>query len=248
MFYYLLYNSSFAFIIDNRLFSTILYGSILYILTHAILNYCSIEILGIVNNYYWYIFSLDIISLTYAIYQSVTRYSQLQSNEQMQGNNTAGGDDNLEVTFNLLKNKINTIGNYFTKKNELTITEPIPTTPRAPLRINTSSSPSSLAPAPISTPITGITINNLDNQNDFTNKPNKKYTTTGSLSTPLSNLGHPTTLSNNASTPLSLLRENLMTVPDPIITENEFNEDYAESNAGSDLGSVMDLDDFEKSL
>ena len=72
MFYYLLYNSSFSFIVESRLFSTILYGSILYILTHAILNYCDISILTIVNNYYWTLFSLDIISFTYSFYQSIT--------------------------------------------------------------------------------------------------------------------------------------------------------------------------------
>ena len=33
------WDSSFEFITSNRLFTTILYGSILYILTHAILNY-----------------------------------------------------------------------------------------------------------------------------------------------------------------------------------------------------------------
>lgn len=227
MFYYLLYNSSFSFIVDNRLFSTVLYGSILYILTHAILNYCSVEILGIINHYYWYIFTLDVISLTYAIYQSATQ--QLSTDKDNNGN--------LEVTFNLLKNKINTIGSYFNKKNELTITEPVPT-PRAPLRINTAQSSSSVS-----------SISNLSNQQT---KPIIKG---GSMSTPLSNLGYQSQNTNgngSTSTPLSLLRENLSTVPDPIITENEFNsndkEGYAESSAGSDLGSVMDLEDFEKSL
>ena len=71
MFYYLLYNSSFPFIVENRLFSTILYGSILYILTHAILNFCEISILTIINNYYWTLFSLDIISFVYSLYQSL---------------------------------------------------------------------------------------------------------------------------------------------------------------------------------
>ena len=95
MFYYLLYNSSFSFIVDNRLFATILYGSILYILTHAILNYCKVEILEIINNYFWFIFTLDFISLGYGVYQNINL------------NTDAESKSNLDVSFNLLKNKEN---------------------------------------------------------------------------------------------------------------------------------------------
>ena len=70
MYYYLLYNSSFSFIVENRLFSTILYGSILYILTHAVLNYCDVSILTIINHYFWTLLYLDIISFSYAIYNT----------------------------------------------------------------------------------------------------------------------------------------------------------------------------------
>ena len=44
-------------------------------------------------------------------------------------------------------------------------------------------------------------------------------------------------------------------IPEPIITSsenpfesNEYSDGLAESVAGSDVGSIMDLDDFEKSL
>ena len=90
MFYYLLYNSSFSFIVDNRLFSTILYGSILYILTHAILNYCSIEILTIINHYFWIIFVLDIISLIYGLDLVFTNPSH--SSTQNTHNSTTSND------------------------------------------------------------------------------------------------------------------------------------------------------------
>ena len=110
MFYYLLYNSSFPFIVESRLFSTILYGSILYIVTHAILNFCDISILNIINNYYWTLFTLDIISFSYSLYQSFITEN---------GDNTTNGN-NLNVSFNLLKNKINT---FIDRKNDLTVTQ-----------------------------------------------------------------------------------------------------------------------------
>jgi hypothetical protein len=59
--------------------------------------------------------------------------------------------------------------------------------------------------------------------------------------------------SSASSTPINLIRTRINTnnqdgsssgFPEPIITE----DGYAESVVGSDVGSVMDLDDFEKSL
>ena len=225
MFYYLLYNSSFTFIIDNRLFSTILYGSILYILTHATLNYCSIEILTIINNYFWIIFVLDIISLVYGIYLAYNNQSQ---------DNTHG---DLSVSFNLLKNKINTL---LDRKNDLTITH-----------INPTINPT-INPAINSSPNSGIVLQNQNakqNSNQTTNK----------LSTPISQLQKQQSMQHNdintienisntgtTSTPISIIRTRLNdTGIEPIINEDV---GYAESVAGSDIGSVMDLDDFEKSL
>jgi hypothetical protein len=264
MFYYLLYNSSFSFIVNNRLFSTILYGSILYILTHAILNYCSIEILGIINNYYWYIFSLDIISLGYALYQTIM--NPMIDNSGI-GCGVGAPEDNLAVSFNLLKNKINTIGSYF--NNNLTITEPTPDpTPRTPLRINTNHQSQSQQqqqqpPTKLDTidnlgnmdNMGNIDMGNLGNMDNMGNidmgnlgiNDNENNVKNGKYSTPLSSLGKTPISSNqsgNASTPLSFIRENFNTVPQPIINEDT----YQESNVGSDLGSVMDLDDFERSL
>lgn len=244
MFYYLFYNSSFSFIVDNRLFSTILYGSILYIITHAILNYCGIDILTIIYNYYWYIFILDIISLSYGIYLSLSHQSSHQSSLHSQQNvfnanytgNTNNTDNQLEVSFNLLKNKMNTIGNYF--KNDLTITDPTnsqQTSYQANNPTNNSAYYQQNKPSnQLHTNITKIKQTENDNKNDNRNN---------SMSTPLSQL-------NNKvinSTPLSLLRNNNL---NDISSEQSQHVDtsYAESNTGSDLGSIMDLDDFEKSL
>ena len=226
MFYYLLYNSSFSFIVESRLFSTILYGSILYILTHAILNYCDISILNIVNNYYWTLFSLDIISFTYSFYQSIT-----DNNPQ----------NDLNVSFNLLKNKINTI---IDRKKDLTITQ-------STIQNKNNNT------------------NNINNNNNTNtnNTPNLKQQnniaplqSSNKFSTPISQLQN--VKQNNqqssqqsshqsnqsSSTPISLIRNNVNVV-EPFIDEqdDQYNQ-YAESNTGSDLGSVMDLSDFETSL
>ena len=246
MFYYLLYNSSFSFIVDNRLFSTVLYGSILYILTHAILNYCHVELLEIINNYFWFIFILDIISLAYGVYQTLSIPISNEANE--------GSSSNLDVSFNLLKNQINTISTYFNKKNDISITDnslsanvPVPT-PRQPLRISTSS-PSPSATSALSTNQT------MPNQT----MPNQTISTQQ-----YQNSGKKHIQSSGFSTPITALREPIQppsrntqvsNIPEPSITSdengfepNEFNGCIAESIAGSDVGNIMDLDDFEKSL
>ena len=219
MFYYLLYNSSFSFIVESRLFSTILYGSILYILTHAILNYCDISILTIVNNYYWTLFSLDIISFTYSFYQTIT-----DNNPQ----------NDLNVSFNLLKNKINTI---IDRKKDLTITQ--------------------------STIQNKNSNTNTNNTNSINNTPSLKQQnniaplqSSNKFSTPISQLQN--VKQNNqqsnqqniqsSSTPISLIRNNVNVVEPFVDEQDEQYNQYAESNTGSDLGSVMDLSDFETSL
>ena len=227
MFYYLLYNSSFSFIVESRLFSTILYGSILYILTHAILNYCDISILNIVNNYYWTLFSLDIISFTYSFYQSIT-----DNNPQ----------NDLNVSFNLLKNKINTI---IDRKKDLTITQSTIQNKNNNTNNNTNN------------------INNNNNNNSNTNTPSLKQQnnnaplqSSNKFSTPISQLQN--VKQNNqqsnqqniqsSSTPISLIRNNVNVVEPFVDEQDEQYNQYAESNTGSDLGSVMDLSDFETSL
>ena len=226
MFYYLLYNSSFSFVVENRLFSTILYGSILYILTHAVLNYCDISILNIVNNYYWTLFTLDVISFVYAFYQSVT--SNNPNNE-------------LNVSFNLLKNKINTM---LDRKNDLTITQSTVLNKNNSNNTNNTNNTSN--------------TNNTNNNNSNINLKQQNVNTTplqtaNKFSTPISQLQNINQSSSNqqgnqSSTPISLIRNNVNIVEPFIdIQDDQYNQ-YAESNTGSDLGSLMDLADFETSL
>jgi hypothetical protein len=231
MFYYLLYNSSFPFIVESRLFSTILYGSILYIVTHAILNFCDISILNIINNYYWTLFTLDIISFSYSLYQSFITEN---------GDNTTNGN-NLNVSFNLLKNKINTI---LDRKNDLTITQ-IP-----------------------------INQNNQNTHNNEYNQPQnqnnaKSHQSSNKYSTPISQLQNikqntNPSKNNKSSTPINLIRNNVDII-EPFIDDNDDNNNHHNNNnnnnnnnnqdnqyessvAGSDVGSIMDLSDFETTL
>ena len=254
MFYYLLYNSSFSFIVENRLFSTILYGSILYILAHAVLNYCDVSILTIINNYFWILLTLDIISFSYSLYKTfidIETYSNTNNNSNNEKNS-------LNVSFNLLKNKINTI---LDRKNDLTITQ----TPSQQTITN-----------PNNTRQSNENIN-LQNKNNLI-KNNGKANNTNKFSTPISqlhnlkqnsntytniNVNSNSNLQNNKSTPINLIRNNQNNI-EPYIDDNDDNlelqdlqdlhnlqnsdNQYSESVAGSDVGSIMDLADFENTL
>ena len=253
MFYYLLYNSSFSFIVDNRLFSTVLYGSILYILTHAILNYCKVEILEIINNYFWFIFILDIISLSYGVYQSLSIP-------------TEGSSNNLDVSFNLLKNQINTISTYFNKKNDITISDntllantlltntpgltntAVPT-PRQPLRIPTSTQSS--LPTNTSNTTNPYVANLSGQQQQSPQSPQQqKYIQSSGFSTPITALRDLEPYPPSRNTKISHIPEPNITLDENSFGENEYSysDGPEESVAGSDVGSIMDLNDFEKSL
>jgi len=67
MFYYLIYNSTLSNYPDihRKLITTILYGSILYIILHAYLSVSSSLFIQGLKPYFWLIFSLDISSIAY---------------------------------------------------------------------------------------------------------------------------------------------------------------------------------------
>ena len=287
MFYYLLYNSSFTFIVENRLFSTILYGSILYILTHAVLNYCDVSILTIINNYYWTLLTLDIISFTYAIYNSFINHSGDEHNNNDNDNNNNNNNNNINVSFNLLKNKINTL---FDRKNDLTITH-IPNNNNSnnnnynSNNHNSNNSNNRKNKNEVQEQFTTIenNSNHLNSNNyvdihrsknkdplddlDFTDlehlsSPSNDLNSTAQFSTPINHLKknnipmntapintNPTT--STSSTPISLIRNNVK-IQDLSFTNTNVhlnnNDNCNESTAGSDVGSVMDLADFENSF
>jgi hypothetical protein len=247
MFYYLFYNSSFTFIVENRLFSTILYGSILYIITHAILTYCGIEVLDIIKNYYWSVLALDVLSLSYCLYTYywVGKASDSQS---------------LNVSFNMLKNKINSIVNSDNIANQ-------------GIRIlNTSATPKQSQSSQQQN-----SLQQNSSQGNTTNQQRKLPIKTSGKSTPIS------LLRGNMSGNMPSIIPDDINVQDPIMEESQSNSegfygdfgesgnvgdsselgnrcdtgdantradrfDSVESVAGSDIGSLMDLDEFEKTL
>jgi len=221
MLYYLFFNSTFEFISNSRLFSTILYGSILYIVCHAVINYCDIEFFKVVQNYFWYIFILDIISLCYSIYQTISSPGINLNMALNSANSTLNTGNDLQVSFNLLKNKINTLLDR--SKNDLTVTQiPIqPTTSQHTIPITNTSIVDEPIKHQFSTPISQLKKQHSQQQ------PQQPQQQTNNIQ----------------STPITLLRDSNINVPEVI-----FNEDSNESVAGSDVASVMDLDDFEKSL
>ena len=279
MFYYLLYNSSFSFIVENRLFSTVLYGSILYILTHAVLNYCDVSILTIINNYYWTLLTLDIISFSYAIYNSFINNDIFNNNS----NDGSGDSNNMNVSFNLLKNKINTM---LDRKNDLTVTQ-IPDTNNNNNNNNNSNNNKlnnrknknqiqenfkNTENNNCNNFIDTNRVNNTDplDDLDFSDlehiaTPSNELNSSAQFSTPINRLkknntintnsndncnGNITTNTNTSSTPISLIRNNVK-IEEPIVnddTNTSMNTNCNESNAGSDVGSVMDLEDFENSF
>ena len=297
MYYYLLYNSSFSFIVENRLFSTIFYGSILYILTHAVLNYCDISLLTIINNYFWTTLSLDIISFTYAVYNSHIN-NGVDSNGKTNGktNNGSGDSNHMNVSFNLLKNKINTM---LDRKNDLTITQ-IPQTKISNLRNNTNTNTNnkqlqenfnnindfekSNNQIENSNNNNELDFSDLDNIDDINNIGSQAPST--QYSTPISHLKGKKNLQNNsqnnsqqnlqnnsqqnlqkstpinmhmnnnnnnkqgsASTPINIIRNNVKIEAPMIQDDNDMQYGNGiESVAGSDVGSIMDLADFENSF
>jgi hypothetical protein len=75
MYYYLLFNSSLMNVtnaadnkaIDNKCISVLLYGSVLYIITHALLYNSTLSMLVMMQTYYWILLFLDIVITIYFI-------------------------------------------------------------------------------------------------------------------------------------------------------------------------------------
>jgi len=99
MYYYLIYNSSIGnhYELEKRYLTTILYASILYILTHAFLSSSQSEFAKKIRNYFWMIFILDCCSMSYVYYFD-------SDSDQHTENNLV---DNILNQINNVKNKLN---------------------------------------------------------------------------------------------------------------------------------------------
>jgi hypothetical protein len=282
MFYYLFYNSSFTFIVENRLFSTILYGSIIYIISHAILHYCQIDILSIIKNYFWTVLYLDIVSFCYCLYKDYFNNDNNDNNANNANNITS--ESNLKVSFNLLKNKISNLllpnSNQPNTNTQLSnqairiIHTPTIIQSRLPnsniqsentqqQNLNNDNNNDDLA-------FDKYMTERMDNSQTQNNNYNSGVTIqgqTGKKSTPISllrggnmntmNTMNTNTMNTNTMNTNTLIPDKIKIVEPIVIPLDKGNNassggigsyDVAESVAGSDVGSMMDLDDFEKTL
>lgn len=84
MFYYLIFNSSYTNYeeIDKKMMITILYGTISYIVTHAIINNSNISFINSLINYFWVILCLDI-TMFYYVSQNDKLFSDYLSIKQL---------------------------------------------------------------------------------------------------------------------------------------------------------------------
>jgi hypothetical protein len=107
MYYFLLYNSNLinTNYPNQKIIIVLIYGSILYMVSHAIIYHTNITFLNILRSYFWNIFMLDIIVLVYKLFGTDSNIS----------------NDNLKLSINLLKNKIY---NMMDTNNNINIEEP----------------------------------------------------------------------------------------------------------------------------
>jgi len=98
MYYYIIYNSSIINKneVSKRYLTTIMYGTICYILTHAYLSASSSDIVKKIKDYFWLIFVLDIGAMGY-----------LYTQEGEDGSNVLNWYDSIENLRNEVKKHIN---------------------------------------------------------------------------------------------------------------------------------------------
>jgi hypothetical protein len=113
MFYLLFYKSTLT--NQNKIFLTVLFGSLLYIIIHAILTFSNIETLDVIKkNYFMYFFIIDLGSTIYLIYEEQYNKTSGLYNKNKNKNINENNENDLSVKINLLKN---TIYDVIGKKN-----------------------------------------------------------------------------------------------------------------------------------
>ena len=72
MFYFLIFHTSISANkeLDKKLLTTFLYGCILYIILHAILNSSDRSFIQMIKQYFWFILGLDVVCMLY-IYKTI---------------------------------------------------------------------------------------------------------------------------------------------------------------------------------
>ena len=107
MFYYLIFNSSYTNYdaVDKKIMMTVLYGTISYIITHAVLANSSIKIINSFKNYFWILLILDISIIYYIIQNEKLTLDNFTINQ-------------LKDTINEVINKKNSNVNDYETSNE----------------------------------------------------------------------------------------------------------------------------------
>ena len=100
MFYYVIYNSSITSYVENqkKYLTTLLYGSILYILTHAYLSSSNSKFVRAIKPYFWIIILLDIASMYYLYQQGDGQTDWLNNINNLRNkiNNYIKTDQNIQ--------------------------------------------------------------------------------------------------------------------------------------------------------
>jgi len=108
MFYYVIYNSSITSYVENqkKYLTTLLYGSILYILTHAYLSSSNSKFIRAIKPYFWIIILLDIASMYYLYQQGDGQTDWLNNINNLRNkiNNYIKTDQNIQEQSIEVKN------------------------------------------------------------------------------------------------------------------------------------------------
>jgi hypothetical protein len=235
MFYILFHHSTI--VKKNKLFYTLLYGSLLYLVIHIIMMFSDIESLKIFkDNYFWTILSIDLCTFLYLFISGST----LSTNGIVEGNN-----NELDSILKPFKDEINKVLN---QNNEIKMTkqEPVISFPSNNEKIVLESE---INTNQIVNNNQNDNINNNqndninNNQNDNINNNQNDNINNNQVNNISVNDNDSSTSSGNYSTPINRLNKNNN---QPIINNNQSiinnNQPIVNSNQ-SNSTNVMDLRD-----
>lgn len=221
MFYYVIYNSSLTEYIESekKIMTTILYGTILYIVLHAFFTSSSSEFISNLKYYFWLILILDITFIYY------TYYTDEKINDWMNKINDLKGTIN-----NLLSNEKKEIKNTNLNPIQPNPIQPNPEQPN-PIQSNPEQ-PNPIQPNPIQS--------NLEQSNLSVNSND-------SLSTPISSLKKNKNIINTESQQIPQPLPDIMNNPNPTYVPRGIN-DNNKYNDNDDNNKKNVLTDFDKLL
>ena len=204
MFYILFHHSTIVKI--NKLFYTLLYGSLLYLAIHIIMMFSDIESLKIFkDNYFWTILSIDLCTFLYLFISGST----LSTNGIVEGNN-----NEINSILKPFKDEINKVLN---QNNEIKMTkqEPVISFP--------SNNEKIVMESEINTN-QNVNINQNTNTNQNVNNPVSDNNNSISNQTN-NNVNNDSSSSGNYSTPINRLNKNnnqpVVTNNQPVVTNNQ---------------------------